>query len=184
MSTIAQTTAADRALHLEALAKQYRDARAVLEERVQALEDEVAAAHRRKLPGIKTALAKALEAKDALTNGIDENRDVFAKPKTHTAHATRYGLMKGKGRLEWDDDDTVVDRIERTLPEQAADLIRTTKKPDRKALEDLDAKTLRRLGVTVEDTDDVPFVKAIDGDATKMVKRLLKESTGRIPEEE
>lgn len=185
MPTMTQpSTAADRALELEQLAKRYKAHRDVLESRVQALEDDVAAAHRRKLPGIKSALATAIEAKDALNDEIERNRDLFTKPKTMTLHGTRFGLMKGKGKLEWDDDAEIVNRIEKQLPDEADVLIKTTKKPNRAGLQDLDAKALRRLGITVEDTGEIPFIKAIDGDATRMVKRLLKESTGRIPEGE
>ena len=185
MTTLAQpATASDRALELEQLAKRYKAARDVLETRVQTLEDEVAAAHRRKLPGIKSALATAVEAKDALNDEIERNRDLFTKPKTMTLHATRFGLMKGKGSIDWDDDSEVISRIKKQLPDQVAELVVITEKPKKSALQDLDVKSLRRLGITVADTGEVPFIKAVGGDATKMVKRLLKESTGRIPEED
>lgn len=185
MSTIAHLSASDRALALEALAKKYREACNLLEERVQNLENEVADAHRRCFPGIKRALAKATEAKDTLATEIDRNRDLFDNPRTVTLHGTRYGLAKGKGGLEWDDDDEViVARIEKLHPDQLDTLLIVKKSPSKTGLQELDAKSLKRLGISVAEAGDAVFIKSTDGDATKMVKRLLKESTGRIPEGE
>lgn len=164
---------------IERLCRAYDEARGVLSTRVSDLEAELDAAKRRALPAIKRAVAKAAEAEAALHAAVAATPALFVKPKTQIFHGVKVGYQKGKGKLEWEDDDALVARIERTYKGQddVLDLLLiVTKKPSKQGLNTLDAKDLRALGVTVEDTDDRVVVKPVDGAVEKLVKALLKDA--------
>jgi hypothetical protein len=167
---------------LGGLTKTYASARATLSERVNALEDEVRDVHRRKVPGIKAALAAAKDAQAALVAAVQAHPELFVKPRTITINGIKAGYQQGKGTLDWDDDDKLVARIEKLFPDQRDVLIATKKKPVADALKQLDAKDLARLGVSYEAVGDYVVVKATDGEVDKLVKKILKE--GAVEESE
>ena len=172
MSTIAAPTTLAT---IEGLTAIYKNARSIVADRVAALEDEIRDAHRRKVPGIKSALASAKDAQANLVAAIQSAPHLFEKPRTWTLNGIKVGYQKGKGGLEWDDDDKLVARIEKLFPDQKDILIVTKKKPAADALKQLEAKDLARLGVTFEDVGDYVVVKATDGEVDKLVKKILKE---------
>lgn len=160
---------------IEAKAKQFHDARTVLAERVQNLRDEQEAIKRRLLTGIKNALAKFREAHAHLLELVEAHPELFAKPKTRTLHNVRVGWVKQRGKLEIEDAERVVELIEKLLPEQKDGLIRTSKAPDKKALAELPAKDLKRLGVRVSEDTEAPFVKPADDGIDKLLDALLSQ---------
>ncbi len=162
---------------IEGLTKKYADARSALGERVTALNDELTTTKRSHLRGIKSAVAAAARAHDELTEVLSASRDLFDKKKTHTFHGVRVGFQKGKGRIEWDDEEQVVKLIHRHFPEQVDALVKRTEKPVRSALANLSAGDLKRLGITVEDSGEVVFVKPVDGEIDKLVDALLADAT-------
>lgn len=168
---------------IETLTKNYAAARAVVSERVGALREEQEAAARRKLPGIKNALAAAADAKSALETAIEQNRGLFSKPRTYVFAGIKVGLKKGNGAVEWEDDAKVVKLIRKYLPDQAETLIKTTEVPVADTLKTLSAEILAKLGCTVEKTGDHIYVKVADGHVDKLVKALLKEGQGEELEE-
>ena len=58
--------------------------------------------------------------------------------------------------------------------EQQELLIKTTESPVVKALEKLDGKVLKRLGVTIKADSDEVLIKAVDGEVDKAVAVFLK----------
>ncbi|WP_447978114.1 host-nuclease inhibitor Gam family protein [Candidatus Nitrospira bockiana] len=164
---------------IEQLAKKYADARGLLSERVQDCQAEMEAVKRQALPGIKGALARAVVAHAQLVSAVEQHPELFEKPKTQIFHNIKVGYRKGKGKLEWEDDDVLVARIEKRFadqPELIEQLIIVKKKPSKAGLEELDAAELRRLGVTVEDAGDQVQVKPVDGAVEKLVNALLKDA--------
>ena len=95
----------------------------------------------------------------------------------NTFHGVRIGFMKGKGKIEWDDGEQVVKLIKKHFPAQADALIATTEKPVKAALQQLAAADLKRLGITVEESGEVIFVKPVDGEIEKLVDALLEDAT-------
>ncbi|GAB4485935.1 MAG: hypothetical protein OHK006_12930 [Thermodesulfovibrionales bacterium] len=163
---------------IEGLTKDYADARRSLADRVQALNDEIEAAKKRLLPGIKRAVEKAAEKKAALSSAVLEGVHLFERPRTVVISGIKVGLEKGKGKIEWEDDEQVVRLIEKHFPEQADVLIQTKKKPLKKALANLSAAELKKIGVVIEETGDQVVIKGADSDVDKLVKALLREDEG------
>ncbi|MBK8477478.1 MAG: hypothetical protein IPL39_14590 [Opitutaceae bacterium] len=125
------------------LMKDYAHQRVVLSERVTALEDEVQSAQRRRLPGIKSALAAAADAKAVLEHAIESNQELFVKPRTVTFHGIKAGLKKGSGAVEFADEAGVIARIKKYLKGKAEALIKTKESLKKKELTGL---SVRRTG--------------------------------------
>ena len=164
---------------LDAISRQaevFSQSRALLAQRVTALQDGITALRRDHLPGIKRALARAAEVEAQLKALVEANPGAFEKPRTQVFSGVKVGFMKGKGALEMADADAVVARIKRLMPEQADVLIKTVERPVKDALAQLSAADLKRLGVTVTDASDQVVIKPVDSEVDKMVDALLKEA--------
>lgn len=158
---------------IEAKAKALASARAELSERVGRIRDEQDAIKRRLLTGVRNALARARDAYDALHAAIEAHPELFEKPKTRTLHGVRLGYMKQRGKLQWEDDRGLIDGLRKLLGEEADGYIRTTEKPIASRLQDLPARDLRRVGITVTDDTDVIVIKTADDALDKFIDALI-----------
>ena len=139
-----------------------------------AQQEDTAEITKKHLPRIRKLTREFKAAGDALTVLIAESPALFVKPRSVILHGIKAGFQKGQGALQWEDDADVVRRIKKLHPDLADVLIKTTEKPVKGALNELSAADLRKLGIEVEETGDVPFVKLADTDIAKMIKALLK----------
>jgi hypothetical protein len=184
MTSLVTTPAHEK---IDVLAKNYAAKRARVAAITVEIEDGIRAVHRKHRRALIEALAVAEGAQAALRSELTANPKLFEKPKTWTLHGIKVGYRKGSGKVEWEiEDDQLIAKIKKRFGELSPEVeqcIEIIEKIDKDALRNLDAKDLAHLGVTIEDVTDVPFIKAEASEADKLVKRLLKESTGRIPEE-
>lgn len=155
----------------------YAQLRAHLAEKVNALNEGLAALRRDHLPGIRRALAKAAEAESAVRALVEANPQCFVRPRTRVFEGVKVGWQKGKGQVSVGDAATLVARIRRHLPEQAEVLIRIKETPVKEALAQLSAADLRKIGAEIVDTGDQVVVKPVDSEVDKMVDALLKDAT-------
>lgn len=160
----------------ESLTQAYRKKYDVLAQRVESLEDEVRQMKRRRLPGIKTAVQAAAQARDVLAAHIEAHPELFERPRTVVVAGIRVGLKKGAGRIEFDDKDKVCKLIEKHFPDQAETLIRITETPVKKALSNLTTAQLKKLGCQVVDTGDEVVINPVDSNVDKLVNALLAEA--------
>jgi hypothetical protein len=168
---------------LGASAREYSTRRASLVETVQTLTDQIEALKRRALPAIRRQVAALAEAESALRSQIDDVRHLFVKPKTVVLEGVQIGLRKLPGVLEWDDDARLIKRIRDLVPEVDADiLIKTTEAPIKKALANLPATTLKKLGVRILETGDEVVVKPADSEVDKVVQALLSDAVETEPQ--
>lgn len=160
---------------IEILAKAFAGARAELAERMQILRDEQESAKRRRLQGIKNALARVRATYDELKASLSESRALFEKPKTRILHGIKVGWMKQRGKLEWSDESVVIELIKKNFPDQLETLTRTKRSLVRDALAELPAKDLKRLGISVNDDIEAVLIKAADGDLDKLIDALIND---------
>lgn len=165
---------------IEARAKLLADARAELAERVNRIRDEQEAIKRKLLTGVRNALARARDAHDALHKAIEAAPELFEKPKTRTLHGVRCGYMKQRGKLLWEDDRTLVDALRKALGEEAEGFIRVTEKPLAARLQDLSARDLKRIGVTVTEDSEAIVIKTADDALDKLLDALIGD--GKVEE--
>ena len=85
--------------------------------------------------------------------------------------------------MSWACDAQLIERIKRLVDagelseEQQEMLIARTERPVAKALEKLDARLLKRLGVTVAADCDEVLIKSVDGEIEKAVNAVIKDVT-------
>jgi len=167
---------------LDVLAYKYSTDRMELSKRVATFQDQIAAINRRFLPGIKAAASRATDSQALLRDAIEGSPDLFVKPRTMTLHGIKVGYQKGKGKIEFDDPERVVELIEKLLPDLVSALIETKRVPVKDALKNLSVKDLRRIGCTVEETGDQIVIKAADSEVDKLVARILVEGASDLEE--
>ncbi len=163
-------------VEIEELTKKYSIDYATLTEYVGDLNVELEALKRTRIKRLKILVQRAVESRETLKAGINANREIFKSPKTHVFHGIKVGLQKAKGKLDWEDDDKVVELIEKKFEDIADTLIITKKKPNSKALEELDVKELKSIGVSTVEGSDYAYIKPVDSNVDKLVKALLKEN--------
>jgi phage host-nuclease inhibitor protein Gam len=155
-------------------AEVYAQVRALLAEKVTALNDGIAQLQRDHIPGIKKAVAKAAEAQASLQALIEAHPECFTKPKTQVLSGVKVGFQKGKGTISFDDADTVVARIKKHLPDQVDLLIRNKETPVKEALAQLSAADLKKIGVSVTEAGEQVVIKPVDSEVDKLVEAMLK----------
>ncbi len=170
---------------IESLAKKLAETRDELSAIGASLQAKMALLQNDAAPAIKKLVRTAAGHHAAIETAIDANRPLFAKPRTQIFHSIKVGLRKGSGGIDWDDDARVVALIKKQFPKHQAELlIKTTERPIKKAIEDLDVDTVKRIGCRVEDTDDVIVVKPTDDADDKLVKALLTDAIDQTNEKE
>ena len=160
---------------IEKLTKEYADSRGRIASTLMKLEDMIETLKRQYMPGIRAQVRITKGREAALRVAIDDSKELFKRPKTVVFSGLRIGYAKGRGKIEWDDDDKVVRLIEKFFSDQAEILIKTTREPIKKALNALTAAELKKLGITVEETGDVIVIKPVDSQVAKIVDRMLGE---------
>ncbi|WP_445157377.1 host-nuclease inhibitor Gam family protein [Halomonas sp. E14] len=144
---------------------------------VETLERQVEDVQRQALPDIRDAVRRTSEAHDRLRAAIETHPELWeGKRRTVVIAGVRVGMTKGKGKLTWEDAEQVVKLIRRHFPDQAEAMIRVREEPIRKALAELTVTELKRLGVTVEETDDQVVIKPTDSEVDKLVSKLLEDA--------
>ena len=170
---------------IELASKQFASDRADLAHIVTDLNDDIEALKRRVIPVIKRRIAAAAESEAALSALVDKSRHLFIQPRTVIFHGIKVGLQKGRGGIDWDDDAKVIQLIEKHFTKDQADLlIKTTKKPIKAALEDLDISDLKKIGCRIEETGDAIVIKEIGSRVDKLVTALLKDAVEEATETE
>ena len=157
--------------------QEYSKAHDLLAGIMTAIDDAVTKIKRERMPALRKAACQAGMKKNLLKEMIRDNPALFAKPKTLILHGIKVGYQKGKGKLDWDNDELVVRLIKKHFDEDTWEvLIKKTEKPRKDGLNGLDVKDLRRIGVTAEDTGDQVVIKPTDSEIDKLVDALLAES--------
>jgi len=150
------------------------DARGHLGELMRALSAGLEALKADAMPDIRNAIVAATAAWQALELSIKLNPQLFVKPRTVAAHGITFGLQKGKGSIEFADPDATCRLIRKHLPELADTLIITREMPVKKAVEQLSAADLKRIGATLQDAGDQVVIRPAPSDVDKLVKALVR----------
>jgi hypothetical protein len=147
------------------------------------LEAGIAIVKKGSLPEIQKLARVIAKQHTELQQLITANPALFEKPRTIVVDGLKVGMQKKPGKLEWDSDTALVTRIKKAVEanaltiEQQDLLINTTEKPVAKALEKLDGKLLKRLGVTISSDTDEVLIKSVDSDVEKAVNAVIKDAT-------
>jgi hypothetical protein len=183
MNMIAQTetcAGSDVTLRdIETATTAYGIARADLGDTVRQLQRELGDVRARYIKQIRREVAKAADKQSELKALVERAPHLFVKPRTLVIQGVKVGYQKGRGGIEFDDADKVVELIHKHYGdgEEALSLLNIAEKPDKTALEELSVAELKKLGCTVRDTGDEVVIKPVDGEVDKIVNALLKDAT-------
>lgn len=160
---------------LDKRTKTYHDAEDSLALFIRVMEDEIMEVTRRHMPTIKRRFEKAKEAWEWLRAEIISAPEVFDKPRTRTINGVTVGFKKEKGKVIIIDEEATIRRIEKSFSEDVAEtLIKTTKRCIKKALQNLPAADLKKIGVNVEETGDKVVIALAASDVEKMIAAFRK----------
>lgn len=146
------------------------------------LEAEVSAAQGAHMLTIRSLTRSVIKRQAELADGIKAHPELFDKPRTLIVDGIKFGLRKQPGRISWVDDAQLLKRIDELFAKgdintaQYDTVVETRHAIAAKGLEKLDAKILKRLGVTVEADSDAVEIKSVDSDVEKMVKAVIKDA--------
>jgi hypothetical protein len=135
------------------------------------------------MTAIRRAARQIAQQHQELAELIAANPALFEKPRSYVVDGLKFGLQKQKGKLHWDDNADLCVRIwdlaDKCLitEDQAKLCIKTSQTPIASALEQLDAKLIKRLGVTVSADTDAPLIKSVDSEVEKAVNAVIREAT-------
>ena len=162
---------------IEQHACDYADARDAVVGVVENLQDELEKVRRKYMPALKEAIGKTAEHHAQLKHAIGARPDLFVKPKTQVVAGIRLGYRKEKGKVQINDEEAVIKRIRKLLPEEQAELlIRTRESVDKNAVADLSVGDLKRLGIPIADDEEIVYIKPTDGTIDTLVKKLLADA--------
>lgn len=169
------TTDSTQALaYIEERAKNYRQARDLLADRLRQLDDQMEVAKRRAMPLITSALGAAKAAEAELSSAITEHPYLFVKPRTLVVHAIKLGIEKLKGSTKVPDEGRTVDLIRKYMPDQFDTLIKTRYKLVKAALNQLKSAELKKIAVESVGGGDVVVIRPVDSDLEKLLNAFLQ----------
>jgi phage host-nuclease inhibitor protein Gam len=164
-------------IEIQQLTREYAEARAYLAGIITELQAELERVKHPVLPVIRKAVGATGEAHSKLKAALEDSPALFTKPKTQTIDGVRVGYMKQKGKVEIADEEAVIARIRKVLPEEQAELlIRTRESVHKPAVYDLAVADLKRLGITITDDEEIVIIKPVDTEVDKLVDALLREA--------
>jgi uncharacterized protein YjiS (DUF1127 family) len=106
--------------------------------------------------------------------------DLFKKPKTINVNGVTVGFRKQIGSITVTNEQTTIELIREKMPDKMVSLINTEISVSKKALADLTADELKKIGVSVACDTDEPVVKIVDKDIQKMIDATIKDTMSAV----
>jgi hypothetical protein len=158
---------------IETGAQAYEAASATLEAMIAELERDLEAAKQKHLRDIKRQAGVVANREAELHSLVESAPGLFVKPRTITVHGIKVGFTTSTGRLDFDDEETVLSLIKKFRKEDAGTFIRCKESVNKDALKTLDAGELRKLGCVIEDAGDIVVLKRTAGEVEKLINKLI-----------
>ncbi|MCU7886720.1 MAG: hypothetical protein KZQ82_21235, partial [Candidatus Thiodiazotropha sp. (ex Lucinoma annulata)] len=102
------------------------------------------------------------------------SQEDFKKPRTRVFEGIQVGLRKSSGLLKFTPKKTIP-AIKRHLPDQQDVLIKTEEKVVSKAINNLSASDLKKIGVRVIPGTDQVVIKPTDSEINKLIDAWLSD---------
>lgn len=173
-----ETAAAPTMDEIVALARSYAKARDALEASAEEIRQLQRKAVRDRLRGLRSRVAEAATAHDALKAALEARPGLFVKPRTVAVDGVKFGFRKQTGALDVGDEAQAIERLRKKLPGLADALINVKESLDKKGLRKLAAADLARIGVTIGDPVDEVVIATAESDIDKLVDALLDDGDG------
>lgn len=160
---------------LETSSRDYDQEAVRIEEMVAALETDLEAVKQKHLPGLKRQAAGVARREAELASLIESAPGLFIKPRTVTLHGVKIGYTVSNGKLMWDcEDATLLARIRQEFGRSAGQYIHTKETPNKDTLKDVEAATMKKLGLRIDGAGDIVILKRVAGDVEKLIDKLIE----------
>lgn len=162
---------------IENLAHDHAVAINALAAKVSEVNAEIEAITKKASARIQKLVAVCIETRSNLVYEIENNTDLFEKPRTQVLSGIKVGFVKGKDTIAYvDDADKTCALIAKHYPDMAEALVKTKCSPVVSAIQNLPPEKMKKIGVTVvPGTDDV-VATPTDGAVHKLVAAHLKQA--------
>lgn len=158
---------------IEVKAKAVADIRAALAKNVAILREGLRKVTDRHIVDLRDLSAQLGVAHQELLDLVKGHPELFEKPRSAAFHGITVGFSKGKGRMTYDNPEAVIALIEKKLPDRLDALAPSSRSLSHKALEGLEAKALKAIGVSITDDGDKAYVKTPADDVDKFTASIV-----------
>lgn len=164
---------------IETLAGDYAASSRALAAQVQKFQDQVEKLKREFLEKIRPVAEKTAQDRAILSAAIQQNPELFVRPRTFVLHGIKLGLQKQKGELEIADEATTIRLIRKLFPHEEEVLIQVKESVIKSALNSLPAGDLKKIGVTIGHDTDAVLIKNTVGDVEKFVSKMIADAADK-----
>lgn len=158
---------------IEIKAKAVADIRSSLAKTISILREGLKKVTDRHIDDMRDLSAQLGVAHQELLDLVKAHPELFEKPRSAAFHGITVGFSKGKGKMTYDSSEAVISLIEKKLPDRLDDLAPSSRSLSHKALEGLDAKALKSIGVSITDDGDKAYVKTPADDIDKFTASIV-----------
>ncbi len=161
---------------LEQAAKEFATSSRILRNLKENLDTEIDAIKNKYIDNIKNASVKAGEDYQLLLNLVSESETLFKDKKSITLNGVKFGFQKKKGKIEIINEEATINKLKELYNDEAKLYLNTKISVSKKALDNIPAGDLKKLGINIiEDTSEA-FVKLTDDEVQKLIEAMIKES--------
>lgn len=164
-----------RIADIETAAREYSACVKTLRNLHDGLNDAITKARSVFIDDIKAASADTGEKYQMLMTLVSDAQELFQDKKTWTIAGVRLGYKKLPGKLEILNPEATIKRLREEFPEVATASINVKETLVKKALGTLSADTLKKLGISVTNDTDEPFIKLTDDEVQKLIEAMIAE---------
>ena len=161
---------------LETAAKEFSAASKILRNIKEELDTEIDAVKAKYSASFAEASKNAGEAYQMLLTLVESSEELFLDKKSMSINNVKFGYRKKAGTINIDNETFTIDRLRELFPKDADKYLSTKISISKKALNNLTAAELKKVGVNVIQDSSEAFVKLTDDEVQKLIDALVKES--------
>lgn len=152
------------------------DARNALRSQHEKMQQELERVHRQYRPGLLLLIERWQNARADLLADLEVNAELFTRPRTQTFSGVKVGFTTQQSVVEFDDEQLLIEKIEKRFAKKtAAHFVKTEKTIRKKALYGLPQADHDALGIRMTEQNDKIVLTDIEGEFDKLIKALAKE---------
>lgn len=161
---------------METAARDFAAKSKVLRNYYEELNGEIETVKAKYLENIKAASSEAGESYQMLLTLINDAADLFKDKKSMTISGVKFGYHKKKRKLEISNEEFTINKIKELYGETADIYINTKLSVSKKALDNIPAGDLKKLGINIIQDTAEPFIKLTNDEVQKLIEAMVKKS--------
>ena len=161
---------------LEKATKDYSITSRALRKIKESLDEEIEKVRLKYTDQFSEAAKNAGEAYQMLFTLVSDSAELFQDKKSMSINGVKFGYQKKKGKIEIDNEEFTINKLQELFPDNADMYLSKKISVSKKALDNLAAADLKKIGVNVIQDSSEPYVKLTDDEIQKMLDAIIKEA--------